>query len=83
MNFFRNFLKSIYVSQFSFYLLICLILASFSITFYLLIILSNELSDYDPIHLLYFLSIDVILVIILIALFIRQIVLVLILDGAI
>ena len=75
MKFFRHFLKSIYITKFSFYVLIALIIASFSITFYLLVLLSDELSDLDPKKLLYFLSIDVILVIILIGLFIRQIIL--------
>ena len=78
MNFFRNLLKSIHITQFSFYLLILLIIASFSITYYLLILLSDELSDSDLKRLLYFLSIDVILVIILIGIFIRQIVLIII-----
>ena len=75
MNFFRHFLKSIYITQYSFYALIALIITSFSITFYLLILLSDELSDLDPKKLLYFLSIDVVLVIILIGLLIRQIIL--------
>lgn len=75
MNFFRQFLKSIYITQFSFYILIGLIIASFSITFYLLILLTDELTDVDTKKLLFFLSIDVVLVIILIGLFIRQIVL--------
>ena len=75
MKFFRHFLKSIYITKFSFYVLIALIIASFSVTFYLLVLLSDELSDLDPKKLLYFLSIDVILVIILIGLFIRQIIL--------
>ena len=75
MSFFRQFLKSIYITQFSFYALIGLIIASFSMTFYLLILLSDELIDLDPKKLLFFLSIDVILVIALIGLLIRQIVL--------
>ena len=75
MTFFRQFLKSIYFTQFSFYALIGLIISSFSITFYLLILLSDELTNIDPKRILYFLSIDVILVITLIGLFIRQIVL--------
>ena len=71
MNFFRQFLKSLYITQFSFYILIGLIIASFSITFYLLILLTDELTDVDTKKLLFFLSIDVVLVIILIGLFIR------------
>ena len=75
MNSFKQFLKSIYITQISFYALIGLIFASFSITFYLLVILSDELTTLDPNKLLFFLSIDVVLLIILIGLFIRQIVL--------
>ena len=78
MNFVRQILYSIYITKFSFYALIGLIIASFSITFYLLILLSDELTDLDPRKLLYFLSIDVILIIILIGLVIRQIVLIII-----
>ena len=78
MSFLRHFLKSIYITQFSFYLLISLIIASFSVTYYLLILLSDELTDLDTKKLLFFLSIDVILVIILIGLFTRQVVLVVI-----
>ena len=63
-----KFLRSIHITKFSFYLLILLIILSFSITFYLLILLSDELSNLDPKKLLFFLSIDVILVIILIGL---------------
>ena len=69
MNFFRQLLKSFHITQFSFYALIILIIASFSTTFYLLILLSDELTDVDPKKLLYFLSLDVILVIILIGLY--------------
>ena len=75
MNYFKQFLKTIYITKFSFYALIVLVVASFSITFFLLVLLSDELTDLDPKKLLYFLSIDVILVIILIGLLIRQIVL--------
>ena len=75
MNSFKQFLKSIYITQISFYALIGLIFASFSITFYLLVILSDELTAIDPKKLLFFLSIDVVLLIILIGLIIRQIVL--------
>ena len=78
MSFFKQFLKSFYITQYLFYLLIGLIIASFSITFYLLLLLSDELTDLDTKKLLFFLSIDVILVIVLIGLFIRQVVLVVI-----
>ena len=76
MKFLSQFLKSNHITQFSFYALVGLIIASFSITFYLLILLSDELSVIDTKKLLFFLSIDVVLVIILIGLFIRQIVLI-------
>ena len=76
MNFFKQLLKSIYITKISFYILIALIVASFSITFYLLFLLSDELSDPNPKKLLIFLSIDSILVIILMGLFIRQIILI-------
>ena len=76
MKFLSQFLKSNHITQFSFYALVGLIIASFSITFYLLILLSDELSVVDTKKLLFFLSIDVVLVIILIGLFIRQIVLI-------
>tara|TARA_Y100000590_G_scaffold433151_1_gene549886 strand:- start:3955 stop:6102 length:2148 start_codon:yes stop_codon:yes gene_type:complete len=75
MNFLRQILKSLHISHFSFYAFIFLIIASFSITFYLLILLSDELTDVDPKQLLYFLTLDVILVIILVGLLIRQIIL--------
>ena len=75
MNFFKQLLKSIYITQFSFYALIGLIISCFSITFYLLVLLSDELINLDPKKLLYFLSVDVILVIILAGLIIRQIIL--------
>jgi len=78
MRIFKQFLKSIYITQFLFYSLIGLIIASFSITFYLLLLLSDELTDLDTKKLLLFLSIDVILVIFLIGLFIRQVILVVI-----
>ena len=55
MNFLRQILKSLHISHFSFYALIFLIIASFSITFYLLILLSDELTEVDPKQLLYFL----------------------------
>ena len=71
-----NLLKSFYITKFSFYVLIGLIIASFSITFYLLILLSSEFADPVPKKLLYFLSLDVILVIILLGLLIRQVVLI-------
>ena len=74
MHYLSDFLKSIYITKFSFYVLIGLIVASFSITFYLL--LPNNLLVKDPQNLLILLSLDVIFVIILMSLLIRQILLV-------
>ena len=67
-------LRSIHISKFSFYLLIILILLSFSITFYLL--LPNNQLVKDPQNLQYLLLADVLFVIILLSIIIRQIVLV-------
>ena len=69
-------LKSIYISKFSFYLLIILIVLSFSITFYLM--LPNNQLVKDPQNLQYLLLADVIFVLILLSIIIRQILLVLI-----
>ncbi len=69
-------LKSIHLSKISFYFLIFLILISFSITFYLLLP-NNDLVK-DPQRLQYFLLADVIFVILLISIIIRQIVLILV-----
>jgi len=74
MNNLSKFLKSIYITKFSFYLLIILIILSFSITFYLL--LPNNQLVKDPINLQYFLLVDVILVLFLLSIIIRQIVLI-------
>ena len=76
MKYFTNFLKRIHISKFSFYLLVILILLSFSITFYLLLP-NNELVK-DPQKLQIALVLDVVLVIVLISIIIRQILLVLI-----
>ena len=59
MYYITLFLRSVYLSKFSFYILIGLILSSFAITFYLLLP-NNELVK-DPKNLLILLSIDVIL----------------------
>ena len=69
-----KFLRSIHISKFSFYLLIILIVLSFSITFYLL--LPNNQLVKDPQSLQYLLLADVIFVLILLSIIIRQIVLV-------
>ncbi|PPR47468.1 MAG: Sensor protein kinase WalK [Alphaproteobacteria bacterium MarineAlpha5_Bin9] len=76
MNNFKKFLNLIHINQSSFYVLIALIIISFSITFYLLLP-NNELVK-DPQNLLILLSIDVILVILLFGLLTRQIILILI-----
>ena len=70
-------IKTIHLSKLSFYLLIVLIILSFSITFYLL--LPNNQLVKDPINLQYLLLVDVILVLILISIIIRQILLIFIL----
>ena len=67
-------LKSIHISKFSFYLLILLILLSFSITFYLL--LPNNQLVKDPQNLQFLLLADVIFVLVLLSMIIRQILLV-------
>ena len=69
-------LKSFYLTKFSFYFLIFLVLLSFSITFYLL--LPNSTLVKDPQNLQLFLLADVILVILLLSIIIRQILLILI-----
>ena len=74
MNRFTKFLKAIHISQFSFYLLLVLIILSFSITFYLL--LPNNQLVKDPFKLQILLLSDVILVIILLSIIIRQVLLV-------
>lgn len=69
-----KFLRSIHLTKFSFYLLILLILLSFSITFYLL--LPNNQLVKDPQNLQFLLLADVILVLVLLSLILRQILLV-------
>ena len=69
-----QFIKSLHLSKLSFYLLVTHIILSFSITFYLLLP-NNELVK-DPINLQYLLLVDVILVLILISIIIRQILLI-------
>ena len=69
-----KFLKSFHLTKISFYLLIFLILVSFSITFYLMLP-NNDLVK-DPQRLQYFLLADIIFVILLISIIIRQIVLI-------
>ena len=69
-------IKTLHFSNLSFYMLVSLIILSFSITFYLLLP-NNELVK-DPINLQYILIIDVVLVIILLSIIIRQVLLILI-----
>ncbi|MDC0057127.1 ATP-binding protein [Alphaproteobacteria bacterium] len=76
MNNLSKFLKSIHITKFSFYLLVILIILSFSITFYLL--LPNNQLVKDPINLQYLLLADVILVLFLLTIITRQIVLIII-----
>jgi len=63
--------KTVHLSKLSFYLLVSLIILSFSITFYLLMP-NNELVK-DPTNLQFILLADVILVLILLSIIIRQI----------
>ena len=69
-----NILRTIHISKFSFYFLFLLIILAFSITFYLL--LPNNQLVKDPQYLRYLLLTDVILVIFLLSIIIRQILLV-------
>ena len=69
-------LNKLYLTKFSFYLLLFLILVSFSITFYLMLP-NNDLVK-NPLQLQYFLLADVFFVIILLALIIRQLILIII-----
>ncbi len=69
-------LKTIHLSKVSFYFLIFLIIISFSITFYLMLPNNNLVKD--PVRLQYFLLADIIFVILLISIIIRQIVLILV-----
>ena len=69
-------LNKLHLTKFSFYLLVVLILISFSITFYLMLP-NNDLVK-NPIKLQYFLLADVFFVILLLALIIRQLILIII-----
>ncbi len=69
-------LNRLYLTKFSFYLLLGLILISFSITFYLMLPNNNLVKN--PLHLQYFLMADVFFVILLLALIIRQLILIII-----
>ena len=60
-----KFLRSIHITKFSFYLLILLIILSFSITFYLL--LPNNQLVKDPQNLQFLLLADVIFVLVLLS----------------
>ncbi len=71
-----KFLKTIHLTKVSFYFLIFLIIISFSITFYLMLP-NNDLVK-NPQRLQYFLLADIIFVILLISIIIRQIVLILV-----
>ena len=59
-------LNRLYLTKFSFYLLLTLILISFSITFYLMLPNNNLVKN--PLQLQYFLLADVLFVILLLAL---------------
>ena len=61
-------LKGLYLTKFSFYVLLTLILISFSITFYLMLPNNNLVKN--PLQLQYFLLADVLFVILLLALII-------------
>jgi len=76
MKNFSTIIKSLHLSKLSFYFLLILVILSFSITFYLL--LPNNQFVKDPINLQYLLLLDVILVLFLLSLIIRQILLILI-----
>ena len=67
-------INTLHFSKFSFYLLLIFIILSFSITFYLL--LPNNQLVKDPINLQYILLVDVIFVLILLSIIIRQILLI-------
>ena len=74
MNKLSNLLKTLHLSRLSFYLLILLIILSFSITFYLL--LPNNQLVKDPINLQYILIADVTFVLMLLSIVVRQILLI-------
>ena len=67
-------IKTLHLSKLSFYILLFLIILSFSITFYLLLP-NNELVK-NPINLQYILLADVILVLVLLSIIIRQVLLI-------
>ena len=69
-------LNKLYLTKFSFYLLLVLILISFSITFYLMLPNNNLVKN--PLQLQFFLLTDVFFVILLLALIIRQLILIII-----
>ncbi len=69
-------LNKLYLTRFSFYLLLILIAISFSITFYLMLPDNNLVKN--PLQLQYFLLADVFFVILLLALIIRQLILIII-----
>ena len=69
-------LNKLYLTKFSFYILLILILISFSITFFLMLPNNNLVKN--PLQLQYFLLADVFFVILLLALIIRQLVLIII-----
>ena len=73
MSNFKQILKTINISRYSFYLLIILVVLSFSITFYLLIPNNNLVKD--PQNLQYFLIADIIFVLVLFSIIIRQVLL--------
>ena len=67
-------IKTLHLSKLSFYVLVTLIVLSFSITFYLL--LPNNQLVKDPLNLQFILILDVVLVLILLSIIIRQILLI-------
>ena len=69
-------LNKLYLTKFSFYLLLILIIISFSITFYLMLPNNNLVKN--PLQLQYFLLADVFFVILLLALIIRHLILIII-----
>ena len=73
---FNKILNKLYLTKFSFYVLLILILISFSITFYLMLPNNNLVKN--PLKLQYFLLADVFFVILLLSLIIRQLILVII-----
>ena len=69
-------IKTLHLSKLSFYVLVILVVISFSITFYLL--LPNNEFVKDPVNIQYILLIDVILVLVVLSIIIRQVLLILI-----